>query len=187
MFHVLLLIVALPFADLKDILHFEPNPPITGTRRVTISFDLSMDGAPPYWSISRGDSLIGSFRSFKEEISFTPPLHAGEDLRIYARYRISGKTREGMVRVEVANAPPVYKGARIQTQGDTLLLRLNVEDPENDSLRIKLLSPDPSLYQTNHLTLKGPIPEAETTEFEVEITDSINTLRVTIPVILQKR
>ena len=186
MFYSLWMFTAIPFINLTKLLHVQPNPPITGTEKVILSFDLPQEGPPPHWSISREDSLIGSFNSFSEEISFSPPLHAGEDLRIFARFKISGKVHESMARIEVANAPPAFQGAEVETEGDTLIIHLRIHDPENDSIHVSLLSPESDRYKVRDQTIRGPVPDAETTNFFIEISDTVNTIRVTLPVIIGK-
>jgi len=158
----------------------DPFPLRTGVREIRATLRLREEGQI-YWALFRGGKLVASSTSSGIQARFDPPLRAGEHLTFTVRVTFpDGRSLDDVVAVDVLNAPPEFRGAEVEAVGEEVRIRPRLEDPEGDSLTVKVLKPEG--FRVEGGVVRGPLPKDFPFSVELEVSDGANTLRVTIPV-----
>ncbi len=163
----------------------EPFPLHTGVDRIRATLRLRAEGRV-YWALFREGKPITSSTTREIQARFDPPLHAGERLTftVHVTYP-DGRSVDDVVAIDVLNAPPAFRGADVQASGQEILIRPRFDDPEGDSLTLRVLKPGG--FRVEGGVVRGPLPETFPITVELEVSDGTNTIRVTIPVEAQSQ
>lgn len=173
---VLFLLAQSPVAGVD----LEPFPVRTGTKELRATLRLRQEGRL-YWALFRGSQLVASSTTPNITARFDPPLKAGESVYFTVRVDLpDGKSMEDVVRVDVLNAPPEFRGADVKATATDVEIRPRFEDPEGDSLTFKVLKPEG--FRMEGGVIRGKLPETIPFTVELEVSDGSNTVRVSIPV-----
>lgn len=158
----------------------EPFPLRTGVKELRATLRLKQEGRL-YWALFRENQPVASSTTPEIVARFDPPLKAGEGVFFTVRVDLpDGRSLHDVVRVDVLNAPPEFKGADVKATASEVEIRPRFEDPEGDSLRINVLKP--TGFRVEGGVIRGKLPEKFPITVELEVSDGTNTIRVSIPV-----